>query len=55
VAVVHGGLIGMALHLATGAQPFTFAAAANASLNPLVITGDHWILRRFNDTGHLGS
>lgn len=53
VAVVHGGVIGMALHLATGAEPFTFVAAANASLNHLVVSGDRWILRRFNDTGHL--
>ncbi|HUG85146.1 MAG TPA: histidine phosphatase family protein [Euzebya sp.] len=55
VAVVHGGVIGMALHLATGAEPFTFVAAANASLNHLVIVGDRWILRRFNDTGHLAT
>jgi 2,3-bisphosphoglycerate-dependent phosphoglycerate mutase len=55
VAVVHGGVIGMALHLATGAEPFTFVASANASLNHLVITDDRWILRRFNDTGHLAT
>ncbi|CAN5517022.1 histidine phosphatase family protein [soil metagenome] len=55
VAVVHGGVIGMALHLASGSGRFTFVASANASLNHLVITRDHWILRRFNDTGHLAT
>lgn len=54
-AFVHGGVIGMALQLATGAEPFTFVASANASINHLVITADRWILRRFNDTGHLAT
>jgi probable phosphoglycerate mutase len=55
VAFVHGGVIGAALHLATGSRPFAFVAAANASINHLVITGETWILRRFNDTGHLAT
>jgi probable phosphoglycerate mutase len=53
VAFVHGGVIGAALHLATGASPFTFVGAANASLNHLVVSPERWVLRRFNDTGHL--
>lgn len=53
VAFVHGGVIGAALHLATNADPFAFIASCNASVNHLVITPDRWILRRFNDTGHL--
>ncbi len=55
VAFVHGGVIGAALALATGSKPFAFIASANASLNHLVISGDQWILRRFNDTGHLAT
>ena len=54
VAVSHGGVIGMALHLATGSRPFALAGADNASVHHLVIVGDRWILRRFNDTSHLG-
>jgi 2,3-bisphosphoglycerate-dependent phosphoglycerate mutase len=55
VVVTHGGVIGAALHLATRSTPFAFVAAANASLNHLVVQGDRWILRRFNDTGHLAT
>lgn len=60
VAVVHGGVIGAALAMATGSQPFAFIASANASLNHLVVTSTQdprrrWILRRFNDTGHLAT
>ncbi|MGI9015719.1 MAG: histidine phosphatase family protein [Euzebya sp.] len=53
VAFVHGGVIGAALAAATGSEPFAFVASANASINHLVITPTRWILRRFNDTGHL--
>ncbi len=53
VAFVHGGVIGAALAMATGSEPFAFVASANASINHLVIAGPRWILRRFNDTGHL--
>jgi probable phosphoglycerate mutase len=49
----HGGIIGMILHLATGAGPFAFIAADNGSLTHLVVAPDRWIVRRFNDTGHL--
>ena len=55
VAFVHGGVIGAALAIATGSEPFAFIAAANGSLNHLVISDDRWILRRFNDTGHLAT
>ncbi len=55
VAFVHGGVIGAALAMATGSEPFAFIASANASINHLVITGERWILRRFNDTGHLAT
>ncbi len=53
VAVVHGGVIGEILGLATGASGFAFAGADNASISHLVVTADRWIVRCFNDTSHL--
>jgi probable phosphoglycerate mutase len=50
----HGGSIGEILAQATGSQPFAFSGADNASISHLVITPQRWILRRFNDTAHLG-
>lgn len=49
----HGGVIGMICHLATESRRFAFVGAENGSLTHLVVSGDRWILRRFNDTGHL--
>jgi 2,3-bisphosphoglycerate-dependent phosphoglycerate mutase len=55
VAVVsHGGVIGQILALAAGARAFTFTGSDNAAISHLVVTDDRWILRRFNDTAHLG-
>lgn len=54
VAVSHGGAIGAALTHATGAKPMAFASTDNGSIAHLIILGDRWILRRYNDTGHLG-
>lgn len=54
VAVTHGGVIGQVLALATGSKPFVFVGADNASISHLVVYGDRWIVRRFNDTAHLG-
>jgi probable phosphoglycerate mutase len=34
---------------------FAFIGADNASITHLVVNGDSWILRRFNETGHLGT
>jgi probable phosphoglycerate mutase len=51
--VVHGGVIGMIMSIATGAGPFGFVGADNASISEIVVLGDRWIVRRFNDTGHL--
>jgi 2,3-bisphosphoglycerate-dependent phosphoglycerate mutase len=57
----HGGVIGMIAALATGGRTFAFVGADNASLTHLVVTAGGepeqrgWILRRFNDTGHLGT
>jgi 2,3-bisphosphoglycerate-dependent phosphoglycerate mutase len=55
VVVTHGGVIGTLLALATGAHPFAFVGASNASISHLVVSGDRWIVRRYNDTGHLGT
>src|SRR5215217_1678837 len=51
----HGALIGQVLAEATGARPFAFSGADNASISHLVVAGDRWIVRRFNDTSHLES
>ena len=52
-AFTHGGVIGQALALASGSRPFAFLGAENASISRLVISGDRWIVRGFNDTAHL--
>jgi 2,3-bisphosphoglycerate-dependent phosphoglycerate mutase len=52
-AFTHGGVIGQALALAAASRPFAFIGAENASISRLVITSDRWIVRGFNDTGHL--
>jgi 2,3-bisphosphoglycerate-dependent phosphoglycerate mutase len=49
----HGGIIGQILAQATGSRPFALGGADNASISHLVVAGDRWILRRFNDTTHL--
>jgi probable phosphoglycerate mutase len=50
----HGGVIGMLAAIATGGRMFAFSASDNASITQLVIRGDEWRLRSFNDTYHLG-
>jgi probable phosphoglycerate mutase len=52
-AFAHGGIIGQILAQATGSRPFALGASDNASISHLVVSGDRWILRRFNDTTHL--
>jgi 2,3-bisphosphoglycerate-dependent phosphoglycerate mutase len=52
-AFTHGGVIGQALALASGSRPFAFIGSDNASISRLVISGDSWIVRGFNDTAHL--
>ncbi|WP_460959911.1 histidine phosphatase family protein [Parasphingorhabdus pacifica] len=49
----HGGVIGQALASATGSRPFAFHGADNGSISHLVVSGESWTLRRFNDTAHL--
>jgi 2,3-bisphosphoglycerate-dependent phosphoglycerate mutase len=53
VAVSHGGAIGQILALATGGRPFAFTGSDNGAISHLVVTGDRWLVRCFNDTGHL--
>ena len=51
--VVHGGVVGAALSLASGARGFAFSGAANGSISRLVVHGDQMIVRGFNDVSHL--
>ena len=55
VVVVHGGVIAAAMHVVTRSLPLAFMGADNASLTHVVRVGDRWVLRRFNDTGHLAT
>jgi probable phosphoglycerate mutase len=50
----HGGVIGQILAEATGSTPFAFTGSDNGSISELVVTAEGWVLRRYNDTGHLG-
>jgi probable phosphoglycerate mutase len=49
----HGAWIGELLAIATGARPFAFSGADNASISQVVVVGERWVVRRFNDTSHL--
>jgi 2,3-bisphosphoglycerate-dependent phosphoglycerate mutase len=54
VAVVtHGGVIGQVLATAAQSRPFAFITADNASISRIVVADGRWIIRTFNDTGHL--
>jgi 2,3-bisphosphoglycerate-dependent phosphoglycerate mutase len=53
-AVVHGGVIGEICRQATRSRPFAFIHADNGSLTRLVVLpGERWLLRSFNDISHL--
>ncbi|MGI8491178.1 MAG: histidine phosphatase family protein, partial [Acidimicrobiales bacterium] len=39
--------------LAARSRPFAFGGADNASISHLVLHGQRWVIRRFNDTAHL--
>ena len=54
VVVVHGGVIGAILGTAAGSNRFAFNGADNGSIHHLVVLGDDWKIRCFNDTAHLG-
>ncbi|HET6818812.1 MAG TPA: histidine phosphatase family protein [Mycobacteriales bacterium] len=53
VVVVHGGVIGQMMALASGAPAFSFIGADNASITQIVAMPQPWVIRRFNDTAHL--
>jgi probable phosphoglycerate mutase len=53
VAVAHAGVIATAATHTTGSAAFAFVTVDNASISSIVVAGDRWILRRFNDTAHL--
>ncbi len=49
----HGGVIGQVLALASESRPFAFVTSDNGSISRLVVSGDRWIVRGYNDTAHL--
>jgi 2,3-bisphosphoglycerate-dependent phosphoglycerate mutase len=49
----HGGVIGQVLAYACGSRPFAFTSCDNASISRLVVIGERWVVRGFNDTAHL--
>ncbi|KZB86681.1 histidine phosphatase family protein [Amycolatopsis regifaucium] len=52
----HGGVIGEVFAQASAAKNrFAFLGADNGSISHLVVSGDNWMVRRFNDTSHLQS
>ena len=53
VCVVHGGVIGALCAYAVGSRPRAFDGSDNCSMHSIVVLGNAWQLRRFNDTGHL--
>lgn len=55
VVVVHAGVIGELVRQAVDSpHGFAFVGADNGSITHLVVTEGRWIVRRFNDTAHLG-
>lgn len=53
VAVAHAVSLSAVLAQATGSTPFAFVGGDNAAISTLVVSGDRWVLRRFNDSAHL--
>lgn len=53
VVVCHGGVImRLCAHAVRSPMGFAFSSD-NGSISHIVVTGDRWALRRFNDTAHL--
>jgi probable phosphoglycerate mutase len=50
----HGGIIGEIFRQASGSTPFAFVGVDNASISHIVVTPTRWVVRRYNDTAHLG-
>ena len=53
VAVVHGGVIGEVMNIASGTTGFRFNGADNASIHHIVVESTRWVVRCYNDTSHL--
>lgn len=53
VAVIHGGIIGAIMNMAAGIRGFTFGGAENCSLSHVIVDGDRWHIRGFNDATHV--
>ncbi|MCB1342561.1 MAG: histidine phosphatase family protein [Pseudooceanicola sp.] len=51
--VVHGGVIGAAMAIASGAQAFHFNGSDNGSISRLVIRGETMWIKGFNEIAHL--
>lgn len=51
----HGGVIGRVLVEATEARGFSFTGSDNCGISHIVVTPDRWVVRAYNDTGHLGA
>jgi probable phosphoglycerate mutase len=49
----HGAWIGEMLAIASSSRPMAFLGADNASISQVIVMGDRWVVRRFNDTSHL--
>jgi probable phosphoglycerate mutase len=49
----HGAAIGEILAQATASEPFAFLGSDNTAISKLVVTEERWVLRGYNDTGHL--
>ena len=51
----HGGVIGQIMAEATNSRGFAFTGSDNCGITHVVVTEDRWVVRAYNDTGHLGS
>lgn len=51
----HGGVIGQIISEATGARGFAFTGSDNCGISHIVVTADRWVVRAWNDTGHLAN
>lgn len=51
----HGGVIGAAVGHVLSVNPFRMSGSRNGSLSEIVRTPEEWVLRSFNDAGHIGS
>lgn len=51
----HGGVIGQIMVEATGARGFAFTGSDNCGISHIVVTPERWIVRAWNDTGHLAN